>query len=904
MSLAPGTRFGVYEVESLLGAGGMGEVHRARDTKLGRPVAIKILPPHLAGDPERIARFEREARALAALNHPRIATLYGLEEYDGRHLLIMELVEGDTLAERLQPGPLRVEAVVGIGLQIADALEAAHEKGIVHRDLKPANIKVTADEAVKVLDFGLAKALDAPAAANVTQSPTLSMMATQAGVILGTAAYMSPEQARGLAADHRSDIFSFGVVLFEMLSGRQPFQGETAPDILASILARDPDLTALPADLNPRLRDLVRRCLDKHPKRRWQAIGDVRAELEMIAVAPKAEGSESPAAVATSRWKQAAVVLGSALVGGALTAYGAWALKPAAPPPPPVITFSLNLPATQQFTNPGRRLLAISPDGQQTVYVANRQLFLRRMSEREATPIRGTETQLETGNRLQGLTSPVFSPDAQFVAYYVVAEGVLKKVPTTGGTPTTICAAANPLGMSWHESGILFSQDGAGIMRVAPDGGQPETLVTTKSGEVPRDPQLLPDGTSLLFAVTDNAGEKPVVVVQSLRSGERKTLLENAAAGQYLPSGHLVFFRGGALFAAPFDAQKNVLTAAAVPVLEGVRRNDGVGSGAQFAVSSSGSLVYIPGAALSATNQRRIVMLATKGAREPLAVPLAAYNAPRISPDGRWLAVGTDDGDIWLYDLAGGNAIRRLTLDAHNRFPAWTADSSRVTFQSEREGDAGMFWQRIDGGVAERLTRSEQGAAHVPESWSPDGKTLLFAVARDGVFSLHTYSRSNQQTAPFGGLDNVYLPSSTFSPDGQWVAYYHRPPRSATGSLIVQSFSNPATKHEVYKGGGIHPFWWEGRGRLQLFYRLPSRVESVQITLSPAFGFSKPAELVWSPMFVDGPDIPRKMDVMPDGERFIVVDRAVPSDSDTADRETIQVVLNWVEELKRRLPAR
>jgi serine/threonine protein kinase len=332
VALTAGTRLGPYEILSALGAGGMGEVYRARDMKLGREVAIKVLPDHLAGDADRIARFEREAKALAALNHPHIATLYGLEESDGRHLLVMELVEGETLADRIARGPLLLEEALRTAIQIADALEAAHEKAIVHRDLKPANIKLTPDGTIKVLDFGLARVLEVdPVAANLTHSPTLSMMATQAGVILGTSAYMSPEQAKGLAADHRSDVFSFGVVLYEMLTARQPFQGETAPDILASVLVRDPDTSVLPARVNPRLPELVRRCLEKNPKRRWQAIGDVRTELETISAAPKDVAARPQ--LGQPLWKRAAPIVSTALIVGALTGFAVWRRPPTTPAP-------------------------------------------------------------------------------------------------------------------------------------------------------------------------------------------------------------------------------------------------------------------------------------------------------------------------------------------------------------------------------------------------------------------------------------------------------------------------------------------------------------------------------------------------------------------------------------------
>src|SRR5437870_2511245 len=506
MPLPAGIRFGAYEVLSALGAGGMGEVYRARDTKLGRSVAIKILPDTLAADPERIARFEREAKMLAALNHPHIAALYGMEESGSRHFLVMELVEGETLAERLQRGAMPIEEALKIAHQIVEALEAAHEKGIVHRDLKPANVKVTPDDTVKVLDFGLAKAVtDEPTVGTrqsgrdgATHSPTLSMMATQAGVILGTAAYMSPEQAKGLPADHRSDVFSFGCVLYEMLTGRQPFQGETVPDVMASVLARDPDLNALPPNLNSRLPDLLKRCLDKHPKRRWQAVGDLRAEIEAIAVAPRAV----PAAqviVGSPRpwWTRVVPVVAGAIVAGAITAGVMWTLRPSVSSPV-VARFLITFPDGQTLSARARNGVAISNDGTQIAYVANNVVYVRAMSELAARPITGTDQ----GTPL----NPVFSPDGKSLAFYATADRAIKRIAVSGGAVVTIARTDPPFGMSWGAGGILFADPGVkGVMRVGANGGKAERVAAVKEGEVVDGPQMLPDGQHVLFTVATDA---------------------------------------------------------------------------------------------------------------------------------------------------------------------------------------------------------------------------------------------------------------------------------------------------------------------------------------------------------------------------------------------------------------
>jgi serine/threonine protein kinase len=441
MALASGTTLGVYEITAALGAGGLGEVYRARDTKLGRSVAIKVLPEAFQFDTDRLARFAREARMLASLNHPNIAALHGMEQSEERLFLVMELVEGETLADRLLRGPMPVTESLAVARQIAEALEAAHEKGVIHRDLKPANVKITPDDQVKVLDFGLAKAMESEhAAASIANSPTLSRMATEAGVILGTAAYMSPEQGKGVPADPRSDIFSFGAVLFEMLTGRRPFQGETAADVLASVLVRDPDLAALPAALNPRITDLVRRCLEKPPKRRWQAIGDIRAEIEAILAAPATISTAPPSPPPVPLWRRAIPLAVVAIVSAALATLVTWS-RTSSRSRPAVTRFSVGLPENQQILATGRQVLAFSPDGTQLAYAANGRLFLRTMSALEVHPIQGTET-------TDGITSVAFSPDGHSLVFWA-ADRTMKRVPVGGGAAITIGTVENPLGISW-----------------------------------------------------------------------------------------------------------------------------------------------------------------------------------------------------------------------------------------------------------------------------------------------------------------------------------------------------------------------------------------------------------------------------------------------------------------------
>ncbi len=590
MPLTSGTLLGSYEIVSVLGVGGMGEVYLARDTRLGRRVAVKVLPDIFLADAERVARFEREAKMLASLNHANIAGLHGLDTADGRHLLVMELVAGDTLAERVSRGPMPAGEALRLARQIAEALEAAHEKGIIHRDLKPANIKVTEEGQVKILDFGLAKAIESSAsAAHVANSPTLSMMASQAGLILGTAAYMSPEQAKGLPADARSDIFSFGAVLFEMLTGRQPFGGETAPDILASVLVREPDLGLLAADLDPRVRELVRRCLEKSPRKRWQASGDLRAEIEHIVESPIAVSAALPPALPRPLWHRLVPLTVTATVAAALGAAVMWTLRPApapAPAPVPVTRSVFPIGEGQSQTILGRLSFAVSPDGTTLVYSAGGRLNLRRLNEFEGRPIEGV---IESAG-----SNPVFSPDGRSIAFWSW-DLSLKEVSVEGGAATVLAPVSeNPFGMSWGADGLVFAQSD-GIWRIRSSDRKPERLVALGDQEWVHGPQMLPGGRHVLFTISTGITpdwERAAIVVRSLDDGKQVTLVQGGADGRYIASGHLVFARGGTVLGAPFDIETLRVTSPPVPVLDGVRRSvGGVSATAHFSVSANGTLV-------------------------------------------------------------------------------------------------------------------------------------------------------------------------------------------------------------------------------------------------------------------------------------------------------------------------
>ena len=599
--MEPGTKLAHYEISALLGKGGMGEVWRARDTKLGREVAIKTLPEEFAKDSDRLARFEREAKLLASLNHPNIAAIHGFEEDDGTHFLVLELVEGDTLADRLNRGAIPVEDSLNLALQIADALKAAHDSGVIHRDLKPLNIKVTDDDNVKVLDFGLAKAFAGEEAeASVSNSPTLSMAATQQGVILGTAAYMSPEQAKGRAVDKRTDIFAFGCVLYEMLTGRQSFGKSDVAESLAAVINLQPEWDELPKNLHPQLRKVIERCLRKSVAKRFQDIGDVKVELEEMLDDPSGVlvqpvGEAVQAAPQSKLPWVAAIGLGMVVAGVAV-----WNLKPA--DPLPVSRSEHILPDGFAFPDTTRPVLTFSSDGSRIVYSAadagSNALYLRSIDELDSRLISGSEGAID---------NPAFSPDDQWVAFYSPSDRQLKKIATVGGTAVPIAeVVGRPYGVSWDvNDSILYGALVGAIMRVPADGGEPESLVPRLESAPIGYPQLLPGGNAVLFEVggTGRIGldspDPGRVGVQSLDSGEAKILFPGYHP-RYVSTGHIVYAQAGTLFAVPFDSRSLEVTGRSVPLVQGV--------GTQYALSDSGSLIYLPG--IADVSSERILGLA------------------------------------------------------------------------------------------------------------------------------------------------------------------------------------------------------------------------------------------------------------------------------------------------------
>jgi eukaryotic-like serine/threonine-protein kinase len=927
-----GTLVGPYRIESLLGVGGMGEVYRARDTKLNRNVAIKILPPAFASDPDRLARFKREAQVLASLNHPNVGGIYGFEDEGGIHALVLELVEGPTLADllasgsRLQAsgrGGLPIDDALAIARQIADALEAAHEQGIIHRDLKPANIKVREDGTVKVLDFGLAKLADPVGAGlqdgpSITQSPTITTPAmTAAGMILGTAAYMSPEQARGKSADKRSDIWAFGCVLYEMLAGRRAFEDDEVADTLAAVLRATPDWSALPDNLPASCRDLLVGCLEKDRQKR---IGDI-AVARFAFAGGSAARREEPALAAPRRKSTKIIPALVAAVSSVLAGVGVWTLtrKPESPAHG-LVRLSLPLPDGQTFWNMGVHYEAISRDGKQIVYLANQQLFVRALSDLQPKPIPGTQT--TTGL----IGEPVFSPDGTSVAYWTgvtMSNGTIKIAPVSGGTSTTIASVGYPLGMRWEADYLLLGQVGKGIIRVPARGGDIEVLASIQAGEVAQGPQLLAGGSLLLFALATGAPD-PInmqldrwdnarIVVQSLTSSERKTVIEGGSDARYVSSGHIVYARGTTLMAVPFDANAQTATAKPVPVIEGVTRAGNVvaarSGAAHYDISDNGTLIYVPG---SAASENDLALIDQTGRIEPFGLPRDVYEYPRVSPDGKRLAFFTssDDGkssSIWVYELSRVKAPRKLTLDARSRYPVWSPDSTRIVFSSDRDGAFGLYVQRFDGtGQIQRLTSPPEGVSHVPESWSRKTDVLLYSEFNSSGHSLFALSMNDRRVRPLNIRSSQPI-NAMFSPDGRWIAYTsdegpgqgpaaQTASGAASGVLYLEPYPPTGAKYPVTRRQGLQALW-SPDGHELFFNSAPGQIAKVTVDTSgiPSFGIQQP---VPKSFVQGGPTRVRNFDMTPDG-KFAAVVLANPTNSSAPQ---IQVMLNWFEDLERKAP--
>jgi serine/threonine-protein kinase len=901
MALTIGTQLGSLEITSLLGKGGMGEVYRARDLKLKREVAIKILPEEFSRDADRVSRFQREAEVLASLNHPNIAAIYDLAEAIGTRFLVLELVEGETLADRIARGPIPVREALKIAIQICEALEAAHERGIIHRDLKPANIKFTADGKVKVLDFGLAKAMEStPGSATLSNSPTL-LSGSMAGMIVGTAAYMSPEQAKGRAVDRRTDIFALGCVLYEMLTGKRTFDGDDVTDILGAVLRIEPDWGVLPKNSPAGLRNLLRLCLEKNAKNRRSDATDLRLDIEQVLQESVNPAPKPIELVKQPLWKRAIPAVVTGILMTAISGSLVWQMRPMSSVP--VIRFSYVLPKDQAFTRTGRHILALSPDGSNLVFVSNNQLYLKSMSDLEARPVPGT---------MQDIDTPFFSPAGDWIGFYAGPEGKLKKIAITGGASVTIAEVSNPYGAVWYsQDSILVGQGSKGIIRVPADGGgKPETVIPAKENEVLQTPQLLPGGDEVLFTVAgtsagDERWDKAQIVVQSLKTGVRKTLFAGGSDARYVPTGHIVYALGGNLFAYAFDAPKLKVTSGPIPIVQGVRRSPGATAATFFSFSNNGYLAYVPGSSLSSSDTL-LALIDQAGIKKPLQLMPGKYSVPRISPDGKQAAIQVDDGKevfIGIYNLSGTQAMRPLTFGGHNTNPLWTRDGLRIIFQSDREGDAGLFWQRADGsGSAERLTTPEKGVAQVADSASRTENVITVSDSSGAIWVLSLDDRKLKLLIPKPPIGAVF--DAVFSPDGHWLAYNSVTEKNGGPQIYLQRFPPTESPYKVTRtGANVFPLWSpDGK---EIFYLSAegaiARINSVDVRTQPSVEFGKPVSL---PIEVTNPRGGRRSyDIFPNGSQFIAT--LTQDEAQSGDRPSqINTVQNWFSELKKLVPVK
>ncbi len=884
-----------YSIVEKIGKGGMGEVYRAKDQKLGRDVAIKVLPEEFARDADRVARFQREAKLLASLNHTNIASIYGLEESGGMQFLVLELVEGDTLADQIKRGPIPVEESLKLALQIAEALEAAHEKGVIHRDLKPANIKVTPEGKVKVLDFGLAKAFAGDQTqVNLSNSPTLSDMATQQGVILGTAAYMSPEQARGKPVDKRTDIWAFGCVLFEMLTGRAAFSGGDVTEILAAVIRAEPEWKNLPAHLHWRLREVLERCLEKEAKDRYGGINDARFEIQKALADPRGILVQPALEPRTKLrtifpWLVAAVAVTAIIAGAAV-----WNLKK--PEPQQVTRFFHELPGDQRG-NLIERIFSLSPDGRQFVYVTNKGLFLRSLDQLDARLLAGTE----------GATQPFFSPDGKWIGYRFAADNQLRKIAIGGGASVALTKTVVLGNITWGADGmIVYGQSGSGIMGVSAGGGAPEAIVSVEN-EIFVSPQILPDGKSILFTRLDAAPYS--IMVQSIQTGERKQLLEGDTA-RYLPTGHILYAFGNDLFAVPFDLNKLELKGGPVLVVEGVYRN--FYTAPQYAVSDSGTLIYSPGTtSAAAPDQRILVWVDRNGKEEMIAAPPNGYAFLKISPDGRRVALAVNRtsirSDIWIWDLTYKTLTRLTdTLDGWANVPLWTPDGKRIAFMLSRQGSpSGIYIKAADGtGTSEPLSASR--ARLFPWSWADKGKVLVLEENIAGSISNDIgmlLMEGEHKWKPL--LREKYSERQPqVSPDGRWMAYTSN--ESGKNEVYIRPFPevDRGGRWQVSASGGQSPLWSpDGR---ELFYRNEDAVMAVSVKTDPGFSLKTAKILFRRAYFSPGPieDVGSPWDISPDGKQFLMIKESESATLTGEQPRKINIVLNWFEELKQRVPTK
>ena len=910
-----GRRLGVYQVQALLGRGGMGDVYRAHDTRLGRDVAIKVLPPAFTSDPDRLARFEREARMVAALNHPHIAAIHGVEESGGVRGLVLELVEGDTLAERLARSSttasrgLPLAETLDYARQIAGALEAAHEKGITHRDLKPANIKLTPDGVVKLLDFGIAKVItgDGPGV-DLTQAPTGTLDATMEGVIVGTAGYMSPEQARGKPVDKRADIWAFGCVLYEMLSGRMAFKGETLSDTLAAILNREPDWTELPASTPRTVRRLLQRCLDKDPKQRLRDIGDARVELEQIIRAPNEDADAAVVAQQGSTWRRRTQLAATAAVVFAVSSAGliwfALTREGVAPGDRRVSRFTVNLPEGQVIGAAFNPYLALSPDGTLLAFTGfPGPVTIRRLDGLEGQPLESSISPNAHG-------APLFSPDGAFISF-IEGNGIISssrpflKAALSGGAAVKLTEYDNFHGGDWGSDGWIYwtATYPGGIVRIRDSGGpiEPVTELNVAEGERShRFANLLPGGQALIYTVGFegiDSYDDARIDVWDINTRQRKTLISGGTSPVYSPSGHIIYARAGKLFAVPFDIARQEVTGSPFEVLDGVSMSRTTGA-AHFTLSDRGDLAYAPGVVEGGT--RTLVWVDRSGKAEPLPLKPASYLYPRLSPDGRSLALEIEgpNHDFYFYDFER-TVLSKVTTDGMSHDPVWAPDGRRLAYRSWQVGGMTMWWMNADrSGSPERLDPT--GTRQSPVSFSPDGKFLTFDQ-KDGETGDDAWILPLEGSrAPQPAIRSRFNEGSAkFSPDGRWVAYSST--ESGRPQIYVQPFPGLGPKVQISNDGGTDPVWRRMGGELYYRAALGTKMMAVSVTTTGSELRASAPRLLWEGAYSSGTGASCGMpgptssnyDVTPDGERFLMV-----KDATGPSGNRIVVVLNFGEEVR------
>jgi len=897
----PGGQLGPFRIERELGRGAVGVVYLAHDTKLDRSVAIKSLPAEVMENPKARSRFSREARLLASLNHPNIATIYEeFEEVEGVGYLVLEYVPGQTLAEQIAKKPFKLEEALTIALQIAEAVAAAHEHDVIHRDLKPGNIKITPEGKVKVLDFGLAKAVGGEA---LDQQTTI----TQPGRVIGTPAYMSPEQARGKPTDKHSDIWSFGCVLYEMLTGRIPFKGETISDTLANILQTDPEWHALPPTTPANILVLLRRCLEKDPRRRLHDISDIRIEISETlshpAILPPITEATQIAA-RPPRWRlRIAWGLATSLCIVAAFFIGSIVRDSRPPSSPaqarPVTVFPMDIPPTQHLDiNLFANAVALSPDGTSLVYVASqegqRRLFVRKMDELDHRPIPGTEN----------ARYPFFSPDGESVAFFAFRQ--LKKVSLKNGDVQPVCVVLPvSLGGAWGPDGFIYFtlKPISGLVKVSAEGGEPEPLTTSDpdKGEMGHYfPHLLPSGRALLFTVASTAlsFEDGRIAVLSLETDKRRKLNVRGSKPQYTSSGHLVFARAGKLLAAPFDRDRLELTGSPFPVREDVMTYPV----SHFSLSSDGSLAYVPvvGGAIKHT----LVWVNHEGEVEPLpsSIPSGLYDVPRLSADGRRLAVtAMEQGnwDVYICDLTRSTRRRVTFNEEGDHCPIWVPNDERLTYSASVMGETrapDLFWVAPDGtdDAAELLFKSEPLWGQFATSWSHDGCYLAFIEERaDTQLDIWILDRENGSEARAFLQEQFNEKAAVFHPQGDWIAYAADEVEPGRFEVYVQRFPGGGDKQRISTRGGDEPVW-DPSGKA-LYYLGGDKMMVVTVETVPEFSASAPKEL-FSGRYESG-RIVGNYDITPDGKRFIMI-----KPEEGSEPTQVNVVLNWFEELKRRVP--